>query len=298
MSITESSARARQLGTELVQQRERLGASARELALQLGWSASKISRMEAGRRGTLPVDVAIYLARCGTPRADRERLVQLAEDSEAGFRLQDHGERLPDELRSLIELETTADTIVGFDPVAIPGLLQTELYVRALLGWARQEQDEAFELRVRARLARQSLFDRRWPPTMRFFVHEHALRANIGGCRVMHEQLLHLVLTSAQRRVEIRVLEAATVPLAIFGSGFRMLEYPGYRPLVYVQTHTASLFLEEPTEVGAYRDLMANLAAHALNGGQSREWLAALASEYDRAEGDIDDVARSAVELA
>lgn len=298
MSITESSARARQLGTELIQQRQRLGVSARELALQLGWSASKLSRMEAGRRGTLPVDVAIYLARCGTPRADRERLVQLAEDSEAGFRLQDHGERLPDELRSLIELETTADTIVDYEPLVIPGLLQTEPYVRALLGWGRQARDEAFELRVQARLSRQDMLRRRWPPRMRFFVHEHALRATIGGHQVMHEQLLHLVLTSAQPCIDVRVLEAATAPLAVFGSGFRMMEYPGYRPLVYAQTHTASLFLEEPEEIQIHRRLLQKLASCALDEGQSREWLAALASEYDRAEGDTDGTAGSAVELA
>src|SRR5699024_1574597 len=148
MSTVDSSARARQLGAELRRERERFGANLRELAAQLGWSASKVSRMEAGRRGTLPADVAIYLARCGTPRHDRERLVRLAEDSAVTFRLQDHGERLPDELRSLIELETTADTIVGYDPLAVPGLLQTEPYVRALLDWGRQHRDEGFELRV------------------------------------------------------------------------------------------------------------------------------------------------------
>lgn len=84
---------------------------------------------------------------------------------------------------------------------------------------------------------------------------------------------------------------------AVFGGGFRMMEYPGYRPLVYAQTHTASLFLEEPEEVRAYRGLLRELAVHALDAGQSREWLAALASEHDRAEGDIDDPAGPATGL-
>lgn len=298
MSISDSSARARQLGSELRRERERFGVSLRELATQLGWSTSKVSRMEAGRRGTLSADVAIYLARCGTSRQDRERLVRLAEDSEAAFRLQDHGERLPDELRSLIELETTADAIIGYDPLAVPGLLQTEPYVRALLGWGRQRRDEAFELRVRARLARQVVFQRRWPPLLRFFVHEHALRANIGGDRVMNDQLLHLVFTSSLPRVEIRVLEAATTPLAIFGSGFYLMEYPGYRPLVYAQTRTASLFLEEEAEVQTHRATLAELAACALDGRQSREWLAAVASEYDRAEDDPHDEPGAGADLA
>ena len=74
MSTVDASARARQLGAELRRERERFGVNLRELAAQLGWSASKVSRMEAGRRGTLTADVAIYLARCGTPRDDRERL--------------------------------------------------------------------------------------------------------------------------------------------------------------------------------------------------------------------------------
>jgi transcriptional regulator with XRE-family HTH domain len=106
MVIEESTARARELGGELKRVRERAKLSGHSLARLLGWPAPKISRLENGKRGVSEVDVAIYLARCGA---------------------------MPDELRSLIVLETTADTSAAYEPFYIPGLLQIESYVREML---------------------------------------------------------------------------------------------------------------------------------------------------------------------
>jgi len=84
----------------------------------------------------------------------------------------------------------------------------------------------------------------------------------------------------------------------MIGSGFRVMEYPGYRPVAYSQTRTASLFLEQEDEVQAYRATLAEIAEYALDGRQSREWLAALASEYDPVEDDTHGESGTGADLA
>ena len=60
--------------------------------------------------------------------------------------------------------------------------------------------------------------------------------------------------------------------------------YDEHKPLAYVESLTASLFLEDPADVTVYRGQLVKLAGLALDGGQSRAWLADLASEYDQPE--------------
>jgi hypothetical protein len=68
-----------------------------------------------------------------------------------------------------------------------------------------------------------------------------------------------------------------------------LFRFDSHLPLVYVDHQAVSLFLEEDKHVFQYRDKLANLSEVALGRGQSRELLAALASEFDQAEDAPDD---------
>jgi transcriptional regulator with XRE-family HTH domain len=284
MAIEESTARTRELGGELKRVREQAKLSGHGLARLLGWPAPKISRLETGKRGVSEVEVAMFLARCRVTPDEMDRLMRLARLTDDGYRLQDNGDKLPEELLSLIKLETTTEALLDYEPALIPGLLQTESYVREFLRWGKHPTGPAFESRVNARLARQAIFSRQWPPRLTFCVHEHALRSMVGGPRLMHEQILHLVLTNSLPRCQVRVIPADAAPFGMFGGSFRFMRFADDPPVVYAQTHTASLFLDGEKEIGRYRDLVNDLELAALGSGESREWLAALASEYDRAE--------------
>ncbi|MGH3624413.1 MAG: Scr1 family TA system antitoxin-like transcriptional regulator, partial [Sciscionella sp.] len=67
-----------------------------------------------------------------------------------------------------------------------------------------------------------------------------------------------------------------------------LLEFPEFKPVIYLESETSSLFLEEPEEIAAYRRVLAALAEAALDEGQSRELIAALATELytDREDHD------------
>jgi transcriptional regulator with XRE-family HTH domain len=277
--------RAREMGAELIEHREAAGMSLRAVSRKLGWSAPHVSQIETGGRPPSPADVSAYLAACGPHRrAEYHRLVALAAEPDTRYLVRSHGPELPSELRSLIVQESIANDIMEFEPTVVPGLLQSEGYVRELLKWGGMLKPEALELRVQARLARQGLLHRAQPPKCVFFVQERALRTVIGDARVMNEQLVYLMLTGELRHCSIRVVLDSAGPFGALSGGFRVMDYARFPALVYTEGLTASTFMDGPADVVDHRRLLSKLDKAALNEGESRAWLADLAAAYDRAE--------------
>ncbi|MEV0398490.1 helix-turn-helix transcriptional regulator [Actinoallomurus sp. NPDC050550] len=99
-----------------------------------------------------------------------------------------------------IPVEDGAVQLRVFEIDLIHGLLQTPDYACALLGG-----DEAA---VEARLLRQSVLTRADPPPPALYcvLDESALRRNVGGAKVMYEQLQHLLKASERENVSIQVV--------------------------------------------------------------------------------------------
>jgi transcriptional regulator with XRE-family HTH domain len=280
----ETTARSRELGIELRRARERIGYTGGQLARKLGWSNSRISRLEGGTRGASAVDVATFLGFCQVAGPERDRLMALCREVYSNTWLRPHGGALPDELFTLILHETTASRIISYEPHVVPGLLQTEDYIRAVFRWSPYVSEDAVEPLMQVRLNRQDLLRRQPQPDLIFFIPEQVLRSVVGTNRIMNDQLLHMALVSARLRCTIRVVPAAAGPHGVLGGPFRVMEYADHRPVTYLETPTSSLFLEELQEIGIYRTALHRLASIALDGEQSREFLARLASEYDPPE--------------
>lgn len=287
--MNESTARGRELGAELRKRRKAAGWQTQELADKLGWSAAKVSRMETGVRGQSEVDVAVYLTFCKVLREELNELLDLARETDKGRWLRPHGERLPDELRTLIFHENTAASIHSYEPLLIPGLLQTEAYTRALFTWAGLMPRDMIETRVRARLDRQGLLRRSNSPLCFFFIHENALRSAVGSSNIMNEQLLQLVFLTSQSQCQIRVVPTKAGPHGGFSGAFQVMRFHEHRPVVCLENITTSLFVESPEDVDAYRRILARLAEIALDEGQSRDFLASLANDHDQPEEADDD---------
>jgi transcriptional regulator with XRE-family HTH domain len=279
----ESSALSRELGAELRKAREKAGFVGYQLANRLGWSASKISRAETGLQPLGEVDTAIFLSYCHAEREETKYLMGVARELSDAYHLRPHGSALPDELRTLIIQETTADVITELEVTRVPGLLQTDEYARALFT-AGTVPPKEIPARVQARMDRQSLLTRR-KPDITFFIHEFALRTPVGNSRVMHEQCLKLLFDVHRHGTTIRVIPAQAGAHAGMSGAFRIMQVTGHNPVVYVETQTVSLFLETVSEVTAYLRMVDKLALAALNEGESLELIAQLASDYDRPEG-------------
>jgi uncharacterized protein DUF5753 len=172
--------------------------------------------------------------------------------------LQQHGDRLPKQLATLIR-ETG---IVSPDEI---------------------------EDRVAARLARQSLFSRERPARFTYYLHEYALRLPVGGPAVLAEQLAHLLRMARRPYLTLRVLPAARGGHAGIAGPFMLMEFTGLKPVAYLDSETTCLFLERPEEIAAYQRILAVLADTALDKGQSRQLIAALATGLVRIERGPDD---------
>jgi hypothetical protein len=70
---------------------------------------------------------------------------------------------------------------------------------------------------------------------------------------------------------------------------FRLMEFAEFKPVVYLESITSSLFLEKPVEIDAYRGILGALAETALGEGESRELIATLATELSADREDHDD---------
>jgi transcriptional regulator with XRE-family HTH domain len=271
MGEREAPARAREVGDTLRQIREATDLTISDVAERLGWSTAKVSRVERGAAAVSPVELVRFAAHCGAHIEDIDVLLDWCKE------VVPPGYWLSDQFASLIFHESTADYSSSYDPLVVPGLLQTEDYATALFGAKYAGM----------RMERQRLLNRRG---FEFFVHEQALRLPVGSNRVMNEQMLKLVLLAAQPRITIRVVPAAPGEYAMFGGEFVLFRYSGSRPLVFVAIHPAGLFLEDHDYVTQYQGLLSRMSEVALGRGESRELLAQLASEFDRPEDSRDVV--------
>jgi hypothetical protein len=279
-----ASAAYRELGTMLREVRVKAGLTATELARMLGCPLPTVSRMENGRRMSTTTDVIQYVVMCGMTSPQAAPLVEFTRMAERkqGYYLSD--ERIGGSLQSLIFHESSAAHSVIHEPQVIHGLLQTPEYARALVTAINSDAAEDWVAGVvRTRMERHRILHLPDPAHFTFYIHENALRLPVGADEVMHEQLLHLVLTAALDNVTLRIVPSAAGARSVFGGAFHLMEFPEDRPIVYLDNlGGGGLILEDSGYVRSYYDLMPIFADVALDEGQSREFAAGLADEYDR----------------
>jgi transcriptional regulator with XRE-family HTH domain len=125
MRDREPTIRSRELGEGLHRAMRQARLDQKGTARLLGWSQSRVSRLLSGKRGGSEVDVSAFLAVCQVTGDERERLLAIYREQNIPGWLQQHGARLPKQLRTLIDHENKAVTIDDFQATPAPGLLQT-----------------------------------------------------------------------------------------------------------------------------------------------------------------------------
>jgi hypothetical protein len=239
--------------------------------------------------------VVHYVVGCGGTLKTIKPYVELTRLAERkqGYWLTD--KRIGNSLQSLIFHEASACHSIVYEPQLIPGLLQIPEYTRARIS-AREPDLAEDELAgaIRTREERQRILHWQNPARFTFYVHEQALLLRVGDAAIMHEQLLHLVLTAALDNVTVRIVPSAAGERSAFGGPFRLMEYDQYPPVMYLDHAFGGLILEDRAYIESYYQLLPALTDIALNEGQSREFAAKLADAYDR--GSQPDVAHRMAE--
>ncbi|WP_328442916.1 MULTISPECIES: helix-turn-helix domain-containing protein [unclassified Amycolatopsis] len=279
-----STVRTREMGIELKAQREAKQMSLRELARRADWSASKVSGWENGRRIS-PIDAAIYLANCGTKAPERNRLLELTKPPSDLYWVRPYFSELVDPAKSLIVQENLATRVISNSPTALPGMLQTEDYVRTLYEMSGRYTTDRLQLLIQARMDRQRLLQRTNPPDCLYFVHEHTLRSILRDPALMHEQLQSLVLATNLPHCTIRVVPASAPPYHLVGSRFTIMEFAEHPAVAYEETFAAGLFIDDRVAVEGFYILRTRLEQVALSERESREFLIRLTEEFDLMTG-------------
>lgn len=254
------------LGGYLRRLREQAGMTSERAAASIRGSHSKISRMEHGRVGFKERDIADLLTLYGVLEGpEREALLNLAKEANTPGWWQAYSDILPIWVEPYFGLEAAASFIREFELQFVPGILQIEEYARAVIRLGNLLSEEEVIRRARARVSRQELLDRPDAPKVWAVLDEGALRRGIGGRDVMRAQVEHLISMCDHPQVTLQILPFSAGAHRAMGGPFTILRYtePDLRDVVYIEQLTSALYLDKPTEVDAYLEVIEEVCLQA-----------------------------------
>jgi hypothetical protein len=255
------------VGAHLRRLRAEAGLSREQAGAAIRASEWKLHRLENGQVGFKERDVVdlLGLYGVGDPREVAAFLV-LAREANAPGWWHHFGDLLPPWFRAYVDLESAASLIRAYEGQFVPGLLQTEGYVRAVVGGAQLAGGpEEAERRVALRLGRQGLLVGVGAPRLWAVVDEAALRRPVGGRGVMRGQLEWLAQACKWPNVTLQVLPLAAGAHPAMVGAFSVLRFADQElpDVVYVEHLTNAAYLDRRDEVEQYLDVMEQLCVGA-----------------------------------
>jgi transcriptional regulator with XRE-family HTH domain len=165
--------------------------------------------------------------------------------------------------RGWLDIEQEAHTLHTWQPLHVPGLLQTEEYARVVIRGEPGLSDEQVEKAVAARLERQNIFARASPPMLRIVLDEGILHRPIGGKKIMHRQLERLVEAVESPRIGVQIVPVALGVTTGLVGGFVIAQLPGSPDTVYIESATHGHVSNRPEDVEAIHSKYDTLRAEA-----------------------------------
>ena len=255
------------LGAQLRRLREAREITTEHAAEAIRGSHSKISRMEHGRVGFKDRDVGDLLTLYGVTDPDeRASLLALAREAGNPGWWHDFGDLLPHWFEPYISLEAAASVIRNYEVQFVPGLLQSRSYAREVirLGYG-SISDEELNRRVELRMGRQRLLSKVTAPRFWAVLDEAVLRRPIGGSEVMREEIEYLIKMAEHPAVTLQIVPFRVGGHSAAGGPFSILRFaePELSDVVYLEQLTSALYIDKPTEVDRYLEVMERLCVQA-----------------------------------
>jgi transcriptional regulator with XRE-family HTH domain len=247
-------------GTKLRRLRTDMGLSREEAAEAIRASEWKIHRLENGQVGFKDRDIVDLLRLYGvTDPEEVAGFLEFAREANAPGWWQYYGDLLPQWFRVYVDLESTATLIRTYEGQLVPGLLQTEDYMRAVIAGAQlDEQAEEGERRVALRMGRQTLLTRPDAPRLWAVIDEAALRRPVGSPEVMRGQLERLIDATKLANVVLQILPFVAGAHPGMVGAFSILRFADQElpDVVYVEHLTNALYLDRRDDVNRYLHVM------------------------------------------
>jgi transcriptional regulator with XRE-family HTH domain len=269
--------RRRRLGTELRRLRDANGYKLEEVAAQLGVAPSTLSRIETGKAPTKSAYLNQMLEMYGVEDpGQRQVLVDMAREGHRKGWWAAYDDVLPSGFDIYVGLEAEAAAVRTYQISAMPGLLQTADYARAVvLELFPRYGAEQIDRVVEARMERQRRLEDDPPLEMWAILDEAVIRRPVGGTEVMRGQLEWLREIAQRPGITIQVLPFAAGAHAGHDGPFSILEFPNRTDseVVHVESVAGILYLEKDREVRTRVEAFDRLRASALAPSASMEMI-------------------------
>jgi transcriptional regulator with XRE-family HTH domain len=258
----------RYAGNQVRLWREGAGISRERLADECGYSAEYEKSMEYGRRKPTSrlLEIADQMCNAGGKLLSGTQFLK--------------PEKYPSRSADFMAAEAEAVALHGFEPLLVPGLLQEEKYMRALMAHSYPPMDaEEIEPKVQNRLARQEVMRKRTTTLYSFLVYEAALHTNIGGRDVMRSQLSHMLDMTKLPHVTLQILPMkAGFALALEGP-ITLLDNPDHTRYAYTDGQKTTALYSDPAQVNALTQTHGMIRMHALSAEESASYIRKVADD-------------------
>ncbi|MBQ1122282.1 helix-turn-helix transcriptional regulator [Streptomyces sp. B15] len=260
-----------QLGSELRQLRQAAGLNGRQVVRKLLWSSSKLTRLETGDNASVePSDVIALCEIYGASKEKRALLQGYAAVTKTRrdwWQSPEYRPVIRPGFKAYLGLEATASTYLNYASEFVPGLLQTEEYVRVILERAHQGMSsEEVDSLVAVRMNRQeALFRKERPLKFTAILNEAVLRRAVGGSKVMRDQLGHIIdVVTARRNVRVQVVPFRLGAHPAMDGPFVVLQFADHaalRSIVYLENMADAWVCRREEDVERYEEAFTDLQA-------------------------------------
>jgi hypothetical protein len=249
----------------------------------MDWSISKIIRIETGAVGISTNDLRALLQLYGIE--DRERtdeLIELARASRQSSWWSKYREDISPQFLQFIEYEEAASVLRVYEPLLIPGLLQTERYADELIRTLADPGTPAgvIQTRMAIRLRRQHLLEQDSPPTSIFIVDEAAIQRLVGERAIAPDQIKRLISLANKPNVAIELVPFSAGLHRGMLESFIILEFPEPEDsdVLFIETSRDLIIShDEAGEITGYREVFEDLGSISLGSEGTLAYLTDLA---------------------
>jgi DNA-binding XRE family transcriptional regulator len=261
------------IGHDLKTTRERARITQERAAKVLGCSQGKINHLESGRNQQQPDEVTKLLRAYGADVEHVDRMASLAGRADQGTWWAPFSEVLPNWFRIFVGLEGLARSAFSYEPLLLPGQLQTPEYAEALLaGHLRVPPMEVPQV-VRARMARQRLGQDEKPLRFRAVIEQYVLDRIVGRPDVMRAQLEHLLVLMERDNVELHVMPVEVAVHDGLDGDFLLLDFDEAQSIGYIEYQNGAVYVQDQDQVGLYTLAADRLCAAALSEADSASFI-------------------------
>lgn len=273
-----TSVRSRRLAYILKKLRSAAGISTDAVGEAVGMSGSKISRIETSGMGIYLDDLEKLLYYYKVARKQRVELLDLARHAEQRGLLRVNNQNLPEDWQTWADFEDEASSLLFYEPLVIPGLLQTPEYARSIIkatghGLTNPQVDAL----VASRMARQGLLSRNPPLKLSVIIEQGVLERPFHDQGAQRRQIRHLIDAGERPNITVRVVPTDAELHGGLSGPFVILRYDEDPSLVLLENKVASLFIDEDDQIEVFEATWAALRRLAYTPEETLDYLKGLA---------------------